>query len=97
VITSFARRPGYLGGEPKQPVPRDVVAVMVPMTASDVPKDAPSHWSVGFWVADVDAAAARALTLGAKLLEAPHDTPGFRRATIADPQGAIFSISRLIS
>ena len=43
--------PGYLGGEPEQPVPRDLVAVMLP------PNDAPPHWSVDFWVHDVDATA----------------------------------------
>ena len=26
------RLPGYVGGEPEQPVPRDLVATMVPMT-----------------------------------------------------------------
>src|SRR4029077_18160136 len=34
------RLPGYVGGEPKQPVPRDVVGVMVSNGASQ------PHWSV---------------------------------------------------
>jgi uncharacterized protein len=43
------RLTGYVGGEPQQPVPRDVVAVMAP------PADeaGPSHWRVGFWVGAV--------------------------------------------
>jgi hypothetical protein len=35
------RLPGYVGGEPEQPVPRDVVAVMVPAAAAD--RGAPPH------------------------------------------------------
>ncbi|MGH2735793.1 MAG: VOC family protein, partial [Actinomycetota bacterium] len=49
------RLPGYVGGEPEQPVPRDVVAVMVPTNG-----DVPSNWSANFWVDDVDATAAKA-------------------------------------
>jgi hypothetical protein len=26
---------------------------------------------------------------------APHDTPGFRNALLADPQGPVFSVSQL--
>jgi len=28
---------------------------------------------------------------------APFDTPGFRNAVLADPQGAVFSISQLLN
>jgi hypothetical protein len=80
------RLPGYVGGEPEQPVPRDVVAVMVPTAAAD--REAPPHWSVDFWVTAVDAVADRAARLGGKVVVPPHDTPGFRRAVISDPQGA---------
>jgi predicted enzyme related to lactoylglutathione lyase len=93
---SLLRLPGYVGGEPKQPVPRDVVAVMVPMTGDAFPKDLPSHWSVDFWIDDVDAATAKAAALGASVLMPPHDTPGFRSSSISDPQGAIFTLSQLI-
>jgi uncharacterized protein len=44
------RLPGYVGGEPSQPVSREVVATMAP--AGDVP----AHWSANFWVHDTDAA-----------------------------------------
>jgi len=87
------RLPGYVGGEPQQPVPRDVVAVM-----SAIPEgaDIPPHWNVNFWVADTDATAAHAAQLGGQVLLAPHDTPGFRNAVLVDPQGATFSISQLM-
>jgi predicted enzyme related to lactoylglutathione lyase len=84
------RLPGYVGGEPRQPVPRDVVGVMVSNGASQ------PHWSVDFWIGDADATADRAASLGGKVIVAPHDAPGFRSAVIADPQGAVLSISQLI-
>ena len=43
------RLPGFVGGEPTQPVPRDVVAVMAP--------GEPARWAVDFWIADADGAA----------------------------------------
>lgn len=85
------RLPGYVGGEPQQPVPSDVVGVMIAAPGDD----APSMWSVDFWVRDADRAATTAATLGGAALAAPHDTPGFRRAVIADPHGAAFSVSEL--
>lgn len=84
------RLQGYVGGEPKQPVPRDVVGVMAPNGASR------PHWSVDFWIDDADATAGRATELGGKVVVPPHDSPGFRSAVIADPQGAVFSVSRLL-
>jgi predicted enzyme related to lactoylglutathione lyase len=89
-ITLF-RLPGYVGGEPGQPVPRDVVAVMVPI--ADV-RQVP-HWSVDFWIDDADAAATKAGGLGGAVVVSPHDTPGFRNAALADPGGAVFSVSTL--
>ena len=63
---------------------------MMPM-----PKDspAPSHWLPYFAVANVDAAATKAGTLGAKTYVLPTDIPGTGRfAVLADPQGATFAI-----
>jgi uncharacterized protein len=88
---SLWRVPGYVGGEPGQPVSREVVGVMAPM-ASD--GSAP-HWSVNFWVDDADAAADNAARLGGSVVVPPHDIPGFREAVLADPQGAVFSVSKL--
>ncbi len=90
---ALCRLPGYVGGEPQQPVPRDVVAVIFP--SQDQESQAPPHWSVDFWIDDADAAAARAPGLGGTVVLAPHDTPGFRTAVLADPHGAVFSLSTL--
>jgi len=85
---------GYVGGEPHQPVPRDVVAATLPPSADgDAP---PPHWSVDFWIADVDAAAAKIPELGGQVLAEPYDIPGtgLRQAAFADPQGATFSLTQ---
>ena len=90
--TALFRLAGYVGGEPRQPVPRDVVAVMAPKSGG-----APSHWSVDFWVEDIDAAAARAVRLGGALPVPVHSRGLFRSAGIRDPRGAAFSISQLMA
>jgi predicted enzyme related to lactoylglutathione lyase len=89
---SLWRLPGYVGGEPQQPVPRDVVAVMTP---TDDAAAVPPHWAVDFWVEDADAIAQHAAALGGTVLMPPTDTPGFRNAVIADPQGGVVAISAL--
>jgi uncharacterized protein len=86
--------PGYLGGEPQQPAPRDVVAVMLPASADgDAP---PPHWSVDFWIRDVDEAAAKVPQLGGQVLAEPYDVPntGLRQGAFVDPQGAAFSLTQ---
>jgi hypothetical protein len=83
------RRPGYVGGEPEQPVPRDVVAAM---TAAG---DRPPAWTVDFWIADADAAAAAAAELGGSVVVAPFSEAAFRRTILAAPDGAAFSVSQL--
>ena len=80
------RLPDYVGGEPGQPVPLDVVAVM----ARD---DGPARWSVDFWVGDADAVAARAPELGGGVVVPPFDSIPTRQAVIADPDGAVFSVT----
>ena len=84
------RLPGFVGGEPEQPVPRDVVAAMVPAAEGE-----PSRWAVNFWIADADTAAGRAPELGGAVVAGPHDAPPFREAVLADPSGATFSVSTL--
>jgi predicted enzyme related to lactoylglutathione lyase len=64
-----------------------VVAVATP--AGQVPP----HWAVNFRVVDVDATADQAAALGGAVLMAPMDTPGFRNAVVADPQGGVIAIS----
>jgi uncharacterized protein len=85
------RLPGYVGGTPQQPVPRDNVAVMI---AGD---EGPARWSVDFWVFNADEAAAKASELGGSTVSPPSDVPGvagMRQAVLADPAGATFSITQ---
>ena len=83
---SMFRLAGYVGGEPAQPVPRDVVAVM----AKD---DGPARWSVDFWVTDADDVAARVPELGGSVVVEPFDSIPTRQAVVADPDGAVFSVT----
>ena len=83
------RLPGFVGGEPEQPVPADVIAAAAPAG------DGPPQWSVDFWVEDTDATAAHAAELGGTVIAAPFDLPIGRRAVLADPQGAALSITTI--
>ena len=83
------RLPGYVGGKPEQPVPRDVVGVMMRRD------DAPPNWGVDFWVDGVDATVSTATELGGMVVVPPFDTPFSRNAVLADPQGAVFSVSKV--
>jgi uncharacterized protein len=86
------RLPGYVGGEPNQPVPRDVVAVAQHSNGGTEPA-----WSVDFWVADAEGVAAKTVARGGAVLVPPHETPGFLQAVLADPNGAPFSVSQLLA
>ena len=90
-VTLF-KLPGYVGGEPMQPVPRDVIAVGAP-----APK--PARWEMDFWVDDADVAAATALKHGGAVLSEPADQQQvpFRQATLADPDGSVFTVSALLA
>jgi predicted enzyme related to lactoylglutathione lyase len=88
------RLPGYVGGEPQQPVSREVVGVMVPISGDRSPEDLPAHWSVDFWVDDVDATADKAAQLSGEVVGSPFDTSVGKTAVLADPQGAVFSVSK---
>jgi predicted enzyme related to lactoylglutathione lyase len=58
-----------------------------------LPPTVPSFWLPYFQVADVDASAAKATSLGAQIHFGPQDIPDAGRfAVIADPQGAAFSV-----
>src|SRR3954452_11973032 len=87
-ITMF-RLPGYVGGEPEQPVSREVVATMAPA------EDGPGRWGVDFWVGDVDAATEAGEAAGGRVVVAPFDMPIGRSAVLADPAGVTFSVSRV--
>jgi predicted enzyme related to lactoylglutathione lyase len=87
-LMTLYRLPGFVGGEPSQPVPRDLVAVGMP---GETPQ-----WGVGFWVDDVDATAERAQELGGAVLQPPQDDAVGRTAVLQDPQGAAFAVSRVV-
>src|SRR5829696_3149289 len=89
------RLPGYVGGEPEQPVSREVVGVMVPMSSDQFPEYISAHWSVDFWVDDIDAAADKAAEFGGEVKVPPFHTSVGRTAILADPQGAVFSVSKV--
>jgi predicted enzyme related to lactoylglutathione lyase len=82
------RLPGFFGGEPTQPVPRDVVAVMI---GGDPPR-----WQAGFWIADAEEAVARAEELGGRVLEPVTSDSVGKNAVLADPAGAEFSITQIV-
>jgi predicted enzyme related to lactoylglutathione lyase len=69
-------------------LPPDAVAVMAPPDPN-----VPTHWSVGFTVADADAAAATAASRGGSVLMGPLDVPGLRSALLLDPNGAAFTVN----
>jgi uncharacterized protein len=93
---SMFRLPGFVGGEPEQPVARDVVAAMVDTGAGS---GVPAQWRPDFWVADIDGVAAKAAELGGNVVEPPADVPGLsmRSGVVADPSGAAFSVTQLLS
>lgn len=60
-------------------------------TPADMPM--PPNWTPYFEVRDPDATAAKAASLGGKLIVPPTDIPNVGRfSVIQDPQGAVFSI-----
>jgi predicted enzyme related to lactoylglutathione lyase len=71
-------------------VSREVVAVLARAGDGEA-----AHWRVDFWIADADAAAARATQLGGSVVAGPDDAGPFREAVLADPAGATFSVSQL--
>ena len=68
----------------------DAVAWITP--AARVGEEA--RWDVTFAVGDADAAAARAAELGGRVVRPPVTAGVTRIAVLADPQGAVFTVSR---
>lgn len=56
----------------------------------------PARWDVTFAVADADASARRAAELGARVVRPPVTAGVTRIAVLADPQGAVFTVSRYL-
>ncbi|MGG8407053.1 VOC family protein [Streptomyces sp. 12297] len=57
-----------------------------------LPHDRGAHWMTYFEVDDPDRAAAQVLRLGGRVLEPAREDAGGRRATVADPEGAVFTV-----
>ncbi len=62
-------------------------------------ESAPAFWRPDFWIADAERAASAAEKLGGAVVEGPAEFPGapFKTAVLADPGGARFSVSELLS
>ncbi|HEX5622783.1 MAG TPA: VOC family protein [Solirubrobacteraceae bacterium] len=82
------RLPGYVGGEPTQPVPRDVIAAMM--------AGEQAAWIPNFWVPDADAAAETAARLGGTVIAPVADDGVGRSGVLADPAGAVFSVAKVV-
>lgn len=59
-----------------------------------LPRDRGSHWMTYFEVEDIDDAARRVAELGGHVLYPPREASSGRLATVADPEGAVFTIVR---
>ncbi|MFI1864505.1 VOC family protein [Streptomyces jumonjinensis] len=59
-----------------------------------LPPDRGPHWMTYFEVADADEAAQRVTALGGRVLRPPSDGPRGRVATVADPEGGVFTVIR---
>jgi predicted enzyme related to lactoylglutathione lyase len=57
-----------------------------------LPEGVPSYWAVYFGTASTDDSLARAVQLGATVVQPAEDTPYGRLATLADPTGAMFKL-----
>ncbi len=61
-----------------------------------VPAEVPTHWLVYFAVEDVEAATAKAKSLGASVLVGPMDAGDVGRfSVLSDPMGAVFAVIEL--
>ena len=72
----------------------DAIGWMMLLDPEQAAAGVPAHWSVTFSVDDTDALAARATELGGSVVAPPADAGVVRMATLRDPQGAVFTISR---
>jgi uncharacterized protein len=70
----------------------DAVAMIRELGADDAAT--PAHWAVTFSTDDPDGTAAQAEKLGGTVIVPPFDAPPVRAAVLADPQGAVFTVSR---
>ncbi|QEV20706.1 VOC family protein [Streptomyces alboniger] len=59
-----------------------------------LPRDRGPHWMTYFEVADVKEAVDRVTELGGQVVRAPWEGSHGRMATVADPEGAVFTVVR---
>ncbi|MDH2393255.1 VOC family protein [Streptomyces sp. HNM0663] len=57
-----------------------------------LPRDCGPHWMTYFEVADADEAVRRVAELGGRVLQPPREGAAGRLATVADPEGAVFTL-----
>jgi hypothetical protein len=57
-----------------------------------LPRDRGPHWQTYFEVADADATVRQVADLGGRVIRQPQNSPHGRVATVADPEGAEFSV-----
>jgi predicted enzyme related to lactoylglutathione lyase len=84
--------PGLRVRHAEQGVPEgfsDAVAWLLAIAGDD----GPARWGVTFAVDGTDAVADRAASLGGAVVAAPFDAGPTRVAVLADPQGAVFTVS----
>jgi uncharacterized protein len=74
----------------------NAVGGMMEMSDEYFPPEVPEHWGVCFAVGDCDATVAKARELGAQITYEPMDMPIGRFAGITDPQGASFTVMKLV-
>jgi len=98
-VTYLATSDGYEYGEPSGEVlsyatfkvdGRDVGGIGA--LRAGVPADTPPSWRVYFGAADTDASVARVQANGGSVIFEPIDHPHGRLSTVADDQGARFSL-----
>jgi uncharacterized protein len=59
-----------------------------------LPRDRGAHWMTYFEVADTDEAVRQVVDLGGHVVQRPRDGANGRLATVADPEGAVFTVLR---
>jgi hypothetical protein len=102
---SFFRVPGYGAelekGDPglaqrlaEQDAPPGFEDATAWLMSNGQPEGTPPSWGVTFSVDDADAMVAQASELGGAVVVEPFDAPPVRTAVLADPQGAVFSVSK---
>ena len=72
----------------------DLPVASVRGVGQELPGDRGAHWMTYFEAADVDASAERVVELGGHVISPAQDGRYGRIATVADPEGAVFTLIR---